>query len=532
MKKHLVRIIDSNWFFVSLVLFVVVLPFSQALVSILSGIILLTALIEDHWRNKIDRIRQNKILLFIPAIFFIYILSSIGSGNLSNSFYDIRKSFFFLILPFAFMFGKEITSVQKRYLFYIFSFAIIISTIVAILNWKLSINVVNFGVHKASLISHIRFSFQLLLAFWFFILLIQKNYKNLEVASIGILLLIAMYLLSFLLFQQSLTGLTALIISLVFYIFLLIFRTKSKYKVLLIILLVGTICLPLVYISHTVIKFYDFEKVDENMIDKRTERGNLYQHNFENQMVENGKYVYIYVCEKEMREEWNKLSDLKYDSIGLNGYTVNSTLIRYLTSKGLRKDATGILALSHNDIQNIENGIANIIFQNKKFSLYPRVYQSVWEYYVYSKTGYSDHQSFSQRIEFAKAAITIIKNNFWFGVGTGNWEEEFNNAYIANNSKLSKSLYASSHNQYLNYLVKFGFIGFLFILFFIIYPVIKTKRYKDNLFLLFLVFMFFVNFADSNFESHMGSSFFVFFYCLFIITECKDYLLLDPKTRF
>ena len=56
-----------------------------------------------------------------------------------------------------------------------------------------------------------------------------------------------------------------------------------------------------------------------------------------------------------------------------------------------------------------------------------------------------------------------------------------------------------------------------FILFLLLFPVVKTKSYNDPLFLVFLVFMFFANFADSNFESHMGSSFFVFFYCFFMI---------------
>ena len=204
-----------------------------------------------------------------------------------------------------------------------------------------------------------------------------------------------------------------------------------------------------------------------------------------------------------------------------------STLIRYLTSKELRKDAKGVLALSEQDIQSIESGIANVIFQEKKYSLYPRLYQTVWEYYVYSETGYADNQSFSQRIEFSKAAISIIKQNFWFGVGPVNWQTEFKKAFIANNSKLSEERYASSHNQYLNYLVKFGIIGFMLILFFLIYPVVKTHRYRDPLFLIFLVFLFFANFADSNFESHMGSSFFVFFYCLFLISDGINYIKIE-----
>jgi O-antigen ligase len=200
-----------------------------------------------------------------------------------------------------------------------------------------------------------------------------------------------------------------------------------------------------------------------------------------------------------------------------------------LTSKGIRKDADGIKSLTKQDIQNIEDGISNVIFQNKKYSLYPRIYQTVWEFYMYSQTGNPSYQSFSQRLEYSKAALSIIKNNLWFGVGAGNWKEEFKNAYINNNSKLEEGLYASSHNQYLNYIVKFGLTGFVLIMFFIIYPVFKTRSYYDPLFLVFMVFMFFANFADSNFESHMGSSFFIFFYCLFVILPENSYLNLSDK---
>jgi hypothetical protein len=208
---------------------------------------------------------------------------------------------------------------------------------------------------------------------------------------------------------------------------------------------------------------------------------------------------------------------------------MHTILFRYLTSKGLRKDAEGIKSLTTKDIENIENGITNVIFQEKKYTLYPRIYQTVWEYYMYSITGNPSYQSFSQRLEYSKAAISIIKKHFWFGVGAGNWREEFKNTYIENNSKLKEGLYASSHNQFLNYMVKFGISGFILIMFFIVYPIVKTGSYRDLLFLLFLVFLFFANFADSNFESHMGSSFFLFFYCLFIIQPNDLYLNLSDN---
>ena len=524
MKKQLNQIIDNNWFFVSLICFVIVLPFSTAMVSIISGVILVVALTEDSWNNKIERARQNKILIFIPAIYMVYLISTIFSGPLTESLYDLKKNLFFLVLPIAFIFGKSLLPVQKRYLFYTFSFAVAISTIVALANWLMLESGANFSVHNTSLISHIRFSFQLILAFWFMILLIQNNYLTINIRKFILYGLAAFYFVGFLLFQQSLTGLIAFITSSVFYMIYLIFKTTINKRIILFTLLIIIVSTPVAYISWVAVNFYDIEEVDRQTIDRRTVQGNLYWHDFDNPMVENGKYVYLYVCHEEARNEWNKISDIKYDSIGGGGYPIYSALMRYMTSKGLRKDAEGVRMLTPEDVENVQNGIANVIFAEKKFSLYPRVYQTIWEYYIYTRTGYANHQSFSQRVEFAHAALTIIKNNFWLGIGTANWKEEFAKAYVINNSKLDPQLYASSHNQYLNYMVKFGIIGFLFILFALVYPAIKTRRYKDLLFSLFLVFMFFVNFADSNFESHMGGSFFVFFYCVFLITDGIDYL--------
>ena len=524
MKTYLAKLFNSNWFFLTLLGFVIVLPLSQALVSIFGGVLLFVAVTEDNWENKWQRYRRRKGLLFISAIFVIYLISTIITGRNGNGWYDLQKTLFFLVIPLAFIFGKGINDKQKRFVFYTFAFSIFVSIIIALFRWWFVGETKSFSVHNIGLISHIRFSFQLILVFLFFLFLIRKNFKSLKLSAIIGLVILILYYLSFLLFQQSLTGLIALGASLVFYLIFLVFQLKTVYRVVFIILAIAILGIPILYITQVVSVFYNIEKVEINSIDKQTKLGNMYKHDFKNPMVENGNYVNLFVCEKEMRQGWNQISEFKYDSIGINGYPVHSTLTRYLTSKGYRKDSEGVLALNKQDIQNIENGIANVIYQNRKYSLYPRIYQTVWEYYVYSHTGNANYQSFSQRIEFAKAAISIIKENFWFGVGTGNWKEEFRVTFGKNSSNLKEELYASSHNQYLNYLVKFGIVGFLLIMFFLIYPVIKTGSYRDTLFLIFLVFMFFANFADSNFESHMGSSFFIFFYCLFFINNKSNYL--------
>lgn len=517
MKEHVIKIIDNNWFFLSLVLFAMSLPLSQALVSISAGVMLFTALAEDKWKNKFNRLKQRRFLFTLPAVYLLYVLSAIASNKISASLYDLQKALFFFVIPLAFIIGKRISTPQKRFIFYAFSVSIVISTIIAFLRWRLSDAPGIFSVHKASLVSHIRFSFQLILAFWFSTLIIQKNFRNLKYRHLLIFLFGSFYFLIYLIFQQSLTGLVAFAGSVVFFLIYFFIKIHSKFSYFLLLFLILLLTAPAIYIVYSIQKFHDIEKVDKSNIETKTANGNLYQHNFNNPMVENGNYVYLYVCPGEMREEWNKISKIKYDSIGSNGYPVSSTLIRYLTSKGVRKDAEGVKSLNKKDIRNIENGIANVIYAGNKFSLYPRIYQTIWEYYTYSKTGNANQKSFSQRIEYAKAAISIIKQNPWFGVGTGNWKEEYKNAYARNNPKFREEFYASAHNQYLNYMVKFGVAGFVIIFLLLLYPVIKTRKYSDILFLLFLTFLFFANFGDSNFESHMGSSFFVFFYCIFIL---------------
>jgi O-antigen ligase len=528
MTKLLPENMGFSWFFIALLGFVVVLPFSHALVSILGGVLLFTSLVEDSWQNKMARLKENRVHFYIAAIFLIYILSFLIFYKKGNSAYDLQKAMFFLVIPVSFVFGKRLSEKQKRMVFYAFGTAVFIASSIAVFKYFSNRGNEVLGVHHITFISHIRFSFQLILAFWFFVLLILQNKTTLTPKQKTGLAFLAVYFIGFLFFQQSLTGIFAFLSSVLFFLMYLIFQFQKKYKLILLSLLIALVFIPLGYVSWVVYSFYDIEKIDLPNIDYTTEQGNVYEHHFENKSVENGHYTYLFVCHDEMREEWNKRSDIKYDDLMPGNIPLYYTLIRYITSKGQRKDANAVKALTDQDIKNIESGMTNIIFQ-KKYSLHPRVYQTVWEYYMYTQTGNPNHQSLSQRIEFSKAAISIIKQNFWFGVGAGNWKEEFAKTYIKNKSQLSSDLYASSHNQYLNFMVKFGIVGLLLIFFLLIYPVVKTKAYRDTLFLVFIAFMFFANFADSNLESHMGSSFFVFFYCLFIITPDNSYLVISNK---
>ena len=518
---------NKNWFYTALILFAVSLPLSESFISISAGLLFIFSVYRSFKNNSWHQNRS--LILLIAAIYLLFIISFFTSSNHKLSAYDLKKNLVFLVIPVAFYLGGEISSIQKRKVLGYFSLAVIISALFALLNYLIIKPEGLFTIHGAGFISHIRFSFMLILSFWILIYFVKSN-VTLQYRWRIILYSSAGFILFFIFYQQSLTGIVAFLFSVFIFLILQAFKLTGWKKTTVLVGLAIIIIAPPAYLGIAIKKFYSIEKVYPETIEKFTPRGNPYYHDFNSPLVENGHFLDIYICEVEMREEWNKLSAIKYDSI-INEYPLRFNLMRYLTSRGLRKDADGIRALDKKDIENVEHGYSNYIFAGQKFSLYPRIYQTIWEYYMFSKTGYVNYQSFSQRLEFLKAAATIVRQNFLFGVGTGEWKNAFRDAFIKNGSQLKPELYGSSHNQYLNYQVKFGIVGLLFILFCIVYPIVKTRKYNDQLFLIFLLFMAVANLGDSNFESHVGGAFFVFFYCIFLTGSDNRYLKTENENN-
>ena len=511
---------NIDWFFYVLVIFMLSLPFSEALISI-SGVFLLliSLMFIRRPRAKLAPTKRKQLLLFL-TIYLLYLIGMFFCKDIKWGIYDLQKNIPFLIIPLAFFVGKRISSDQLKKLLLVFSFSVVASAFITIIGFYLSDQSSVLDAQEQGFIHHIRFSFQVIFA-----IVILSNFFLLARVAMGRILKVGgiisiLFLVLFLIWHQSFTGIVTFVLTAFLGIIIIVFNLREKvWKRLAWTTLILLFVIPVGYLYYAIEKFYDVDVVEFSQLEKVTSQGNNYSHNLQNKKIENGHYVGLYWCEEEMEKAWNKRANIKYIEIDKNGYQVKETLVRYLTSMNLRKDAEGISQLSVDDIRNIESGISNYILAQKGLSLYPRIYVSIWELDTYFKTGYANNQSLSQRMEYGKAAITIIKENFWFGVGTGNWKKAYYDAYVKNKSQMDAERYADAHNQYLNYWVKFGFLGLMWILFAIIYPVIKTKAYKNPVFLLFLVSMLIGNMGDSNFETHVGSSFFVLFYCLFISAE-------------
>ena len=136
----------------------------------------------------------------------------------------------------------------------------------------------------------------------------------------------------------------------------------------------------------------------------------------------------------------------------------------------------------------------------------------------YKKSGDPSGQSLGQRIEYLITGWHIIKRNFWFGVGTGDVEIEFNKQYDLDNSLLKKEWRLRTHNQLLTFFITFGIFGVIWILFCLFIPPVIEKKYSHFLFTIFFLIGILSMLNEDTLETHVGVSFFAFFYSFFLFS--------------
>lgn len=506
---------------ISFILFCILalsLTFSESFISIFSGLILIYQLISIKWNKEavVDKLK-DRFIWVMPSIVVVYIIGFLFTNDVQLGLYELKKIIFWFVLSIGIAISPKLSEHKFWLLLQVFVFGVLTSTVISFTKMIFSDSLYSNNFREINYISHIPFSFQITLSL--IILIYSFIYKITYLSNTKKILRIVLivWFLFFLVVLKSMLGLVAFYVTFFVLTFYLMKGIHSKkIRLWLIPVSVGVFLIPIIYIGISVFHFYTIKDSKEEVLNVVSNLGNKYEFNFNNKLKENGHYVYWFICEEELVKAWNARSTIKYDERNSEGYRLAATLKRYLTSKGLRKDSLGVAQLTERDIHNIQSGIANYIYDAPMYSIYPRVYGTVWELDKYFLNGNPNDQSLSQRIEYAKASINIIKHHFWFGIGTGNFKIEFANAFKRIHSKLKEDNYGSAHNQYLSYFLKFGIIGFLYILFIIFWLIYKKGQYSNHLFMLFFINMLVANLGDANWETHVGLAYFVFFFMIFL----------------
>ncbi|WP_187270160.1 O-antigen ligase family protein [Pontibacter qinzhouensis] len=106
----------------------------------------------------------------------------------------------------------------------------------------------------------------------------------------------------------------------------------------------------------------------------------------------------------------------------------------------------------------------------------------------------------STRIGPLLAGLTIIKDNWFLGVGTGDTQDEMAVVYVEKG--LDRLLGFNSHNQYLDFLMTFGIIGLFVLCLFYFYPLIKSLKLRQYHYTCFLFMIIICSITENILENN------------------------------
>lgn len=509
-------------YFGLMLIMAVSLPLSKALMSITTGFLMLNWLIEGQFKRKIQLLKERKSIILFIAVFGVYLIGLLWTNSLKWGLHDLKIQLPLLVLPLVIGTSPSFNSTQVKRIIYVFSAAVIVASFCSMwvllgLSGKQIQNLREISLF----ISHIRFALLINISIfslgWYFIQADRTKFTEKLLLAAAII-----WLIIFLFILRSLTGWVVFVIVLAVIAAAQIIRIKkSAWRVVFLSIFLSCIMLPVGYLIYISQLFYP-TSVPENITMERTKKGNHYDHDLKNKELENGNFIYLFLNEAEIREAWNQRSSLPYDSISPSGFN-RFVLIRYLTSKGYRKDAEGVEKLTDNDIRNIERGMTNYRFDGAS-NIYVRIYQVIWELDVYRKGGNPSGHSVTQRLEYYKMAFRIIGQRFWFGHGTGGYYEAYQEEYDKNPFFQGDQYRQRSHNMFLSYWIDFGLIGLISICTALILPVFMEQKTRSFLLLVFLLIVVISFLNEDTLNNHDAISFFSFLYPLFLYSKYEKHL--------
>ncbi|MEX1188882.1 MAG: O-antigen ligase family protein [Bacteroidia bacterium] len=508
------RFLHPYFHLIGLLLMIVGLPFSKLLMSLSQFFVGINWILEGNFKDKWQRLKRNKKAWMLMGIFLMLLPGMLYTQNLDAGLKMIRINLPLLIFPLVLGSRDPLPKVWYESILKLSIFLVWLATLACTI-WGLPhwLNAELTDIRKISIfISHIRFaliiSFSVLLCFWMLV------YKPFIISKIQRFLLLGMmlWMIVFLFILQSLTGIFILTGILFAWAIFLVMRKLSRLKIALIFGLITSSSAFLIYQTHLAyVDYFTPEEIYSQPLPKTTALGNGYSHNLS--VIENGHYVFSFLSQDELIEAWKKRSNRDIDSADGKGQLTYATLIRFLNSKGLPKDASGVNALSEKEINYIEKGIANVNYTGL-WGIKMRFYQLLWEV-DYLKRGSTEGTGHTlvMKLEFLKNAVLIIKENPWIGVGIGDVKNVFIEHYKKVNSWLAPHWRMTCHNQYLYIGVATGVPGMLLFLFIFFRPVTLDPYLP---LIIFFIIAAISMISEDTLTTQEGVSFVAFFYSFFL----------------
>ena len=134
-------------------------------------------------------------------------------------------------------------------------------------------------------------------------------------------------------------------------------------------------------------------------------------------------------------------------------------------------------------------------------------------------------ESTALRISALKTAKAVIKDNFWFGTGTGDLLYKMNDYYKENYFQAAYIKYVSPHNQFLRTFAMHGVFGFISLISVFVLMISTAVKQKSFLLWMWILMMLVLFNVEDMFGIQCGVVFFSFFTSLMLLNVDTNKLI-------
>jgi O-Antigen ligase len=490
------------------------MPLWILLISLSQFVLIGAWLFDGNIKMKLKSAFTNPVFLVIAGIYIMHIAGLIFTSDFKYAVDDLRVKMPLIILPLVISTMPPLPVNKFNLILKILLISTLASTIYSTAVWLGYTSVEVRNIRDISVfISHIRLSLIICMCLVIIVYLLRSE-KN-TFARTGLYML-ATWFIVFLFILQSLTGICILLLFTITAILYSAWKSKQLItRAFAVLFFTATIMAGINLFDYLFISSIKRTTISDSMLLQKTELGNAYEHDLKNYEEENNHPVWINICEKELDSAWNLRSSLKYKGTDNANQSLHSTLIRFLASKNIPRDAAGVNSLSNEEVKAIENGIANVEYMQGS-TIATRMKQLAWEYRSYYYSGNPSGHSIMQRFEFWKTGYYIFKKNPLTGTGTGDIKNEYALAYQETNTHLANDFRLRAHNEYLTMFITFGIFGGCYFIFAMLYPWFRLRKKTDLLYTAALVIILLSMVMEDTPESQAGATIMAFFNSFFL----------------
>lgn len=472
---------------------------------------------EGNLSEKFKTLFRNRKFIGFFIIFFYPVIALLYTEHLEKGFGIIAASLPLLVYPMAILGRAPLNENGLKKILYAYVISLLVNSVFCLLYYHIVLPDFADVRDMSRFMSHIRFSLYLnlgiVVSFYYLIInkdLPKSHFERFFLVSALIWFIIFLFLL------HSMSGIVIMIILFGYFGIILVKNIFNKKLIITFIFLFSLIVFLLSFIVHKELSYFIHPNtIPSQQLENKTSRGNNYSPIKSDYMLENGNHVSYYICRSEVSEAWNKKSTINFLGKDKKGQLIEYTIYRYMTSRNLRKDYDGVSKLSDEDIKNIEKGMTNYRFANS-LDIRARLYEIIWEFDISLKGVVHNYHSVTQRLRFYTCAFKVIRDNLFFGTGTGDLKFEMNKEYASGKYKLPEELWLWPHNQYLTHLGRYGLCGIFVMIFIFVYGIRSHKRVNSFFLVSWLLICCFSMLIEDTLENYNGLSLFSYFGALIL----------------